>query len=594
MSLAGALLALFYEVANVYGFDYAFTSPDIRKGSGISIRVESAYDQVPRVGFLPIRIILENKSDRARDWLFHFTSSSSQGRSDYLINVNVEASKIRQRYAYVPLATLNRDNNARLEYRVSGYGVINRAYIPDGELNITYHSDERTQFLLMSRKFGSLYHSQVEEAIKSNSETYSYHEDYEPIPPRKTLFKGKKRWLDAQVVDLEQLPADPRIWMGVQSLWLYQSDWMKLSNAQRSTILDWVWTGGIAYVEINTKELYLDGVGPVEDRKGVGFGEIRLVEVELVNKANWIKDAILDMDSEVYVPVADDYHEGWNLLDLVRAPGISIWFVVAFVVLFGLLIGPFNIWVIAPNRRRVRLFLTIPLISLAGGLIITLVILISEGTGGFGRRFTLVALLPDRPLHWIVQEQVSRTSLLLSRSFEVDPETQMMALKKKYWKSDQDFYQRSAQFLEGDWFSSRKTQRHIIQQFQPTRARLSTRSKKYAELEIREVISRLDLELEDVWIIDEDDEYWHCKKLSRGQWVELEKQDAVAYQNWWADAIDDASLRMRAYLNGVRHKKGYFYALAKANEEIPLSTLDSIDWQDDRIIYLGEWVEDEL
>ena len=83
-------------------------------------------------------------------------------------------------------------------------------------------------------------------------------------------------------------------------------------------------------------------------------------------------------------------------------------------VLFGILVGPVNLFVLAKSGRRHRLFITTPLISLGASLLLILLIIFQDGFGGRGMRRVLMEVRPDAGQNaaFLHQEQIARTGIL--------------------------------------------------------------------------------------------------------------------------------------------------------------------------------------
>ena len=109
----------------------------------------------------------------------------------------------------------------------------------------------------------------------------------------------------------------------------------------------------------------------------------------------------------------------WKLRDAVAAPSLRALLVFGFIVAFGILVGPVNLYWLAGPKRRQRLFWTTPLISLAGSALLVALMILQDGVGGSGTRRVLAVMLPEQNKLALVQEQISRTGVLLGRSFAI-------------------------------------------------------------------------------------------------------------------------------------------------------------------------------
>jgi hypothetical protein len=106
-------------------------------------------------------------------------------------------------------------------------------------------------------------------------------------------------------------------------------------------------------------------------------------------------------------------------LALLGTRSFASWQVLVFLVIFGVLVGPVNLFVLAPAGKRHKLFITTPLLSIGASIVMVGLILIQDGTGGTGRRFIAINLQPDEAAAYVTQEQISRTGVLFGTGFEM-------------------------------------------------------------------------------------------------------------------------------------------------------------------------------
>lgn len=86
---------------------------------------------------------------------------------------------------------------------------------------------------------------------------------------------------------------------------------------------------------------------------------------------------------------------------------------------FAVLVGPVNLFVLAPARRRHRLFFATPLISLGAAGLLVLAVILSDGTGGKGERFVWMENVPEENVSYLQQYQYSRCEAMFSTGFEI-------------------------------------------------------------------------------------------------------------------------------------------------------------------------------
>ena len=174
------------------------------------------------------------------------------------------------------------------------------------------------------------------------------------------------------------------------------------------------------------------------------------------------------------------YGGKWNLRDSVAAPSLRALLVFGFIVAFGVLVGPVNLYWFAGPKRRQRLFWTTPLISLAGSALLVALMILQDGIGGNGARRVLALMLPGQNKIAIVQEQISRTGVLLGRSFDIEEPSWMQQLpgepsspgNSTFGNSGRRLAETDQRQRSGDWFTNRAVQAQVIEAVRPSRGRI--------------------------------------------------------------------------------------------------------------------------
>jgi hypothetical protein len=110
----------------------------------------------------------------------------------------------------------------------------------------------------------------------------------------------------------------------------------------------------------------------------------------------------------------------WGLRDRVGSFTVHTGLILCFVLAFGVLIGPVNLFVFARGKNRFRLFWTTPLISILASAVLLLAILFTDGLGGNGKQLIAVFSLPGSNQAAVIQEQIARTAVLFSNRWHND------------------------------------------------------------------------------------------------------------------------------------------------------------------------------
>lgn len=402
-------------------------------------------------------------------------------------------------------------------------------------------------------------------------------------------------------LDLTAAPEDWRGWSVFSCCLLDESDWIAMSASQRKAFLDWVGLGGIAGVLVTDASTErLDQIGwPVADpagRRRVGAGEIvplpwdgmqltpADVEAFLHQQSLHPRSDQLSQYSYANGSLGADLWEGgftqlYGVFGPRRLPIVAI---LCFLVVFGLVAGPVNLLVFARPGRRARMFWTTPLISLVATLLLLGLIFLRDGIGGAGARRVLCLLMPEQNGMAIIQEQFSRTGVLLGNSFPIEEPSWMRPLGRG--AIGRGLLEVEGKQREGDWFSSRADQGFLLETVRPSRAKVELIANGPAP---PAVISSVDVPLDRLFVIDEQGEYWTARDVGTGERKSLERSDEVAYAEWFRSIAADAGPIRASALERVRNRAGNVYAETSAARDVALATLGSIRWIDEKAVFIG-------
>jgi hypothetical protein len=403
---------------------------------------------------------------------------------------------------------------------------------------------------------------------------------------------------DGLVIDIcapARWPADWRVWSPFDFVAMGADEFDALDGARRAALREWVALGGTLWL------LQARRAGPPES---LGLGSItpggaenlirscraRRNELEKHNprhgRGRW-RGNESDVDEE-----SDFWLRGpWSrLATLLNNDDFEAWeiergtlLLVLFLIVFGIVVGPVNIYFLAPERRRHRLFLTVPAISVLASVLLGAVIVLADGFGGAGTRRALVVLLPGENKAAVFQQQVSRTGVLPGKAFAIEDDT---ALSRDFRHDDAGAIRvsRETGSAGGAWFESRKRQVHSLWRVTPTRARVELVAGENDTPLV--VLSSLTTTLRDFTYIDGAGETWGVAELAPGRRTPLEKL---------SEDVDLSRFALKINPGGV--ERGHFYAwggeggAGGAGGLAPLDTLKSIRWRDDTVLYTGRLEE---
>ncbi|MDR2675687.1 MAG: hypothetical protein LBC18_12735 [Opitutaceae bacterium] len=566
---AGLAMVLLAGVAPAPAQDTVMVRTD---GGVAKISLESASRSWDGRGFLPVLVKIENHMERAGEWQVRFEAveSSSHGvRTGSSGRFGVSAQSAGESAVFVP-GSKKSERGAFFftEARASGPGVAGGG----GRLAAT----------------GSVPVIAVtpaqELAVRAAMAGYA---------------GGGSAALGAGIslntCAPERWPADWRVWSPFDFVAMGADEFDALDGARRAALREWVALGGTLWLvreggrtrragapgtgfimtggaeslvaACRAKKAELEKHTPHHGRRrhgggpggGDGSGE-SAEERDAWLRGPWSRLATL-LDN-------DDF-EAW---EVERATLLLVLFLIA----FGIVVGPVNIYLFAPERRRHRLFLTVPALSVLASALLGAVIVLADGFGGAGARRALVVLMPGENKAAVFQQQVSRTGVLAGKAFAIEDDT---ALSREFRDGAAGSIRtgRGAGRADGAWFESRKRQVHSLWRITPTRARVELAAGRAGAAPA--VLSSLTAVLKNFTYIDGAGEAWGVEELAPGRRTPLEKLIPGAL-----------AARFARKLNPDGIERGHFYAWGGAGGAgalAPLDTLKSIRWQDDTVLYTG-------
>lgn len=387
-------------------------------------------------------------------------------------------------------------------------------------------------------------------------------------------------------------PGDWRGWTILTDIAMTTSDWSALSAATREGLVQWAALGGRAVV-------FGRGQPPsgLPNPAAVGAGSITFHDLDPDERP----DAPPARASTLPTAMWQSYGYGrgngstvsggdfiWGtafarLVDPFGQRRLPVVLLLAFVTLFGLLAGPINVLLLAKPPRRSRIFATTPLVSLAATGLLLLLMFLRDGTGGAGIRRPLCLLLPEQKALAVIQEQFSRTGVLLGSDAPI---------AERSWMRSAGMTNPGTRFIEGadgwrrgDWFHGRSDQAFVLHAVRPSRGRIDVVDT--APDGTPTLVSSLDVVLDSVVYRDAEGRVWTTAELPAG----ARRACRAATADEWQRGVDligsDAGpLRDRAIKRAVA-APGTVIAVAGEAEAFAIQTHRSIRWRDERVAFIG-------
>ncbi len=526
-----------------------------------SIEVSSFMDNVPTAGFMPLRVTIDNRSTSDRSWRLNPVMNQGDWvRAEWAFSV--KAGSRADFEIFVPLKSANFNYRWGAQFLWSGPGV----------------------------DHGMMQLPQTGSGSSSNSHPFAGLSD-SLHSKHWGAIQGNISDLSAAALDLAQAPADWRGWIALDQIWMTAGEWKALAKDKQQAVLE-------AVALRNELVLVCAGLQEAQEMRDAfkltaedqraewsfGAGQVRV-------RAGGVNGSSMAAD------IRKAGQKGATLQNYRLSP----WFekqtppvetagplVLLFIVLFGVVAGPVNLFVFAPAGRRHRLFVTTPLISVVGALVLAVAIFIQDGTGGSGTRLIHAQVLPDAKRLLVTQEQVARCGLLFGSSFKTADPVWMQPLSEDHSNHYANDNQRVSIGADGshygDWFRSRTRQHHLIQSARPSRAAI-----EFTPGEKPSIVSTFEGELALIHVYDADGKAWSAENVRPGERASLQSVDKDAPRTWWNKRRTDHDLRglLSSSVEGNKIQTACFYAEAKDPGAIPIDTLPSIRWQTPLVLISG-------
>lgn len=244
------------------------------------------------------------------------------------------------------------------------------------------------------------------------------------------------------------------------------------------------------------------------------------------------------------------------LLAGVEEPRLRAGPVMAFVLLFGLLVGPANFFLFARRNARHRLFITTPLLSLgAAGAILT-VILFQDGIGlRDANRVGFLVWDRQGHEHALLQFQAGVTGLLMSDRFESPGISFATVMSDGAHRRDFELVETGEDRYSGDWFRSRSAQSQWVAATITARGGMEWA----AGSDTPAVVSAFPFPIDTVLVRDEEGRWWKADDLHAGvrrPMMEVSEGETYGLLRGYGPSIQTAA-------HQIGRRTGVFLALTR-------------------------------
>ncbi|MGE9269948.1 MAG: hypothetical protein ACQKBU_04030 [Verrucomicrobiales bacterium] len=536
-----------------------------------------------RNGYLPVRIEVVNQ--RKSDGKIRLQtvsdsgnySDSSEVSSDFELLVSANTTSVHDHL--VPVATDLSSQGTSVRVHMSG-----QLGLESGSLSSSFSPDMAA--VLMSEALFTPNSSILDAELNRSSSSYgsaSFAARFEPT----------------------RMPEDWRAYAGYDDLLLTDQDWTAMAPGVRHAVGQWCRLGGrvVIYRLQQTSSFQSLGIEGVARGSTLdyGFGSFELVKVAPDLKLN-PKQTIKRHPSKrkIHDSLVNDYSTNWPVHQRFGEKTFSYALFIVVLVVFGILVGPINLFVFAKSGQRHKLFITTPIISLATSVILIGLILAKDGIGGRGMRAVLMEVVPGQKENraYIIQEQVSRTGVLIGASFSLSEDCVLtpVPIMKSPWSrlhrgSTGGGLRYTANFeggelaVGGDWFQSRSEQGQLIKAVVPTRGRVEIRSQTGPPV----MISTFEFPLDSLYYKDHSGGFWRAKALQAGSSVTAEPISKSVYDMARQAEASTLAATQQSFLLEATERSGHFFATSAKGTAV--ESFGSIEWLETHTILTGPAVQ---
>lgn len=552
------LLAVFAALTAVAEGKHEFLSG--ATPAGATLKGQSPFSQPPPFGWMPVVFELSNPTQRAVTWEINqqnYGYSSGLSRS-FSLTCPPGESRTSTVMFVVGEAVAGSDN---YYYQTGVLALSAKSDLTSTSGNLGDYGSNRAQSLvLVGNKL-----------------------------PRQALVNSWL-WIDFET---SLAPVDWRAYQGFRSVAITDTEWRALPPGAKLALTTWVKTGGVMVVVATdptstaaTLGLPANDGGPTAIACGLGhlrvMSAVGVSELAQFVESNTFQDANRQQSQ-------DSRTVKWQN----RAPGFFAaqgqgWLnllLLGVVLVFAVVIGPINLFLIAPAARRHRLFFSVPIISLATVLLLLIAVLLGDGLGGKGTRFVLIENRPGEGenTNHLVQYQTSRCGVMFSTGFTAPGSVfvEGLAGPNSTGRSDAQFQmtpEADGLHASGPWFASRTSQHFRLAGVAPTRGRVElTGDGTTAKL-----TSTFDFPLEKLYFSRDGKEWWQASGLKSGEPVAVAALTRAELEGELKVALALAPEEIRDRVEQLRQRPQHFVALTAAPTAI--ATHGSIRWTDHGIV----------
>ncbi len=499
----------------------------IKGQNPFTVKVESLHSRLTAVGYIPLRITVQNRVTLDKTFTISTLFKDQSYGSDFnsaQAQFQIQSSSGQTTITDILVPTVYGESrygnlSSNLEVTVSTTG------LPSENSSMSTSYDENWPNILISDKLSTLHASSLNKQVETHLGSHR---------------SGNIEF--GSSFDPQAAAQDWRAYLAYQSLLTTSEEWKKINPTAKNAIHEWIRFGGEIYIYDKT------GTATIEQ---LGLAQLPANSVHIYptgQKYDLAQNQLVkELSKRFDHPVTNlnDFDQSkWSLSKKLGEKAFQPTLFIIFLIAFGIIVGPINLFVWAKAGRRHRLFITTPLISIIASLLLLFVIIIQDGFGGKGfyRSIINVHALEEENQLYITQEQISRTGILLGQGFQ-EKNSQVMTpipLNDSRWarvsktQNQNNRYQirnrkPDGKSYSGNWFQSRSEQAHLLQAIVPSRERIEILTTTSGA---PQALSSFQFPIGTFFYQDAKGVFWTAPSLQQGQKVTLQRSSFADCRAW--------------------------------------------------------------
>jgi hypothetical protein len=563
--------------------------------TGSYVEVKALFSSLPTSGYAPVRVTIANRTAVPASLSFDFTSTvnsiyySSNGHLEMKssFGASAAAGTVSTTDLLVPVAAMVKSNSSygqgSQSLSVTMVGVSNDSYTQSSTLSDKFPN------ILLSEVLYTPNASSLDAATNAHIGSGSYSSG-------NLKFAGK--------FIPSEMPDDWRGYSGYDRIIMTDTDWTSMTPGARAAVLQWNRSGGLLRICLTNPANTFTTLGIDKTNDGGkaltrSMGIVRLVPLGAGSSLD-AKKLVKEMtskpsDSWQYQSYANDYSGIWGLQNAMGQKTFHFFLFILVLIGFAVLVAPVNLFVFAKSDRRHKLFITTPIISIGASLAMIALIFLQDGLGGKGMRVQLMEVRNDGSDNnsYLVQEQISRTGVLLSGRFQMSESCVIspVPLNPSQWvrlsndsTNDQNYSLQAndkGMLVNGDWFQSRSEQAQVLKAVIPSRARIEAVANSASPA----FLSYFEYPLTQFFYVADDGKFWTADNIAAGTNFTCRESSEAEYATFIKNSASLFGKGNGEKLESLSKRSHHF--VATSSSAPMLETFSSINWTESTSVITG-------